>query len=146
MPIGNVDISKVSGASIAYTVKYINKGPWKPMHQNDDRVPEFPLMSKRLGSNYLTDQVIASFRSNITKSFVLLEGGVKMGLPRYYKNKIFPVDCSKELVESHPSILIHLDENKFFRKLQAEIVRSTKKSLTPVLSVMLRKKMKEKFF
>lgn len=133
-PIGDVDIGNVSGASIAYTVKYINKGAWKPMHVNDDRQPEFSLMSKRMGSNYLTESVINSFRSNIEKTYIRLEGGVKMGVPRYYKNKIFPIslppsDCSKRLVESHPSILVHLDENKFFRQLQSDIVQLNMKPL-----------------
>lgn len=136
LPIGNIDIGQVSGASIAYTVKYINKGPWKPMHQNDDRCPEFPLMSKRLGSNWLTESVVNSYRSNIEKSYILLEGGAKMGIPRYFKDKILPIslypsNCAEQLVTSHPSILVHLDDNKFFRQLQSDIVQSKMPELDP---------------
>lgn len=51
---GHVTIGKVSEASIGYTLIYISKGGEVPKHQRDDRQPEFSLMSKRIGSNYLT--------------------------------------------------------------------------------------------
>jgi len=45
-------------ASVAYTMKYIDK-PSKPrIHSRDDRARQFPLMSKKLGENYLTDEII----------------------------------------------------------------------------------------
>lgn len=46
IPIGHIHVGLVSGASIAYTVKYIHKGKLIPVHSNDDRLPEFSLMSK----------------------------------------------------------------------------------------------------
>lgn len=48
-PIGSVHFGTVSGASVGYTLKYIHKKCFRPMHRNDDREPEFGLMSKDLG-------------------------------------------------------------------------------------------------
>lgn len=50
---GDVHIGDVTGASIGYTLKYISKQKQIPQHKNDDRLPEFSLMSKGLGSNYV---------------------------------------------------------------------------------------------
>lgn len=43
---GQVHYGTVSGASIGYTLKYMSKPSRIPMHKNDDRIPEFSLMSK----------------------------------------------------------------------------------------------------
>lgn len=86
---GIVHIGSVSGASIAYTTKYMHKGKRIPMHSNDDRIPEFSLMSKRLGSNYLSSETIQFHQDDITRNYLTLPGGVKIALPRYYREKIF---------------------------------------------------------
>lgn len=86
---GDVHIGQVSGASIAYTLKYINKGKRIPMHQNDDRLPEFSLMSKGMGANYLTPQMIQYHKNDLSKAYVTLPDGVKIALPRYYKQKMY---------------------------------------------------------
>lgn len=44
--LGQVHYGTVTGASIGYTLKYMTKEKRIPLHQNDDRVPEFSLMSK----------------------------------------------------------------------------------------------------
>jgi len=125
MPIGHVDFGTVSGASIAYTIKYINKGRWQPMHGNDDRTPEFSVMSKRLGKNWLTEKIYDHYRHDYKRSFITVEGGVRIPLPRYYKQKLFPLDTTdSELVLSHPSILVHFQENRIFLDKQNEYIKS----------------------
>lgn len=52
--LGQLHYGQVSEASVGYTLKYITKPSRIPMHQNDDRQPEFALMSKGLGASYLT--------------------------------------------------------------------------------------------
>lgn len=47
--LGHIHYGNVSGASIGYCLKYMAKRGKIPMHANDDRVPEFALMSKGLG-------------------------------------------------------------------------------------------------
>lgn len=106
--LGEVHIGKVTGASIAYTLKYINKGKIIPMHQNDDRIPEFSLMSKGMGSNFLTPSTIEFYKNDLSKAYITIEDGIKIALPRYYKNKIYSEHeqksqafLVKRLVEQH---------------------------------------------
>jgi hypothetical protein len=86
---GEVHIGELTEASAAYTAKYINKGKIIPMHQNDDRIPEFSLMSKKLGLNYLSEKIIRYHRADIERNYLTLEDGKKISLPRYYRQKIW---------------------------------------------------------
>lgn len=81
-------VPDVNGASIGYCTKYICKDARVPLHQNDDRLPEFSLMSKKLGRNYLTPQMIQWHKDN-KASYVVVDGGFKQPLPRYYRDFIF---------------------------------------------------------
>lgn len=47
--LGHIHYGQVTGASIGYTLKYMCKKGKIPLHSNDDRIPEFALMSKGLG-------------------------------------------------------------------------------------------------
>lgn len=47
-PLGTCYFGTVTAASVGYSLKYISKKGKIPMHANDDRVPEFALMSKDL--------------------------------------------------------------------------------------------------
>lgn len=88
--LGSIHYGQVSGASVGYTLKYLSKPAWYPMHRNDDREPEFRLMSKRLGSNYITDKMIKWHIANIgERMYCTLPGGKKVSMPRYYKDKIY---------------------------------------------------------
>lgn len=127
-PIGQVHFGDVSGASIGYTVKYLNKGSWKPDHAKDDRKPEYSTMSKGLGENYLTPSIVEYHRTNLDRAYVTDTGGAKFAIPRYYKQKIFKTELSQtpkneELIKQHPSILIHLEENKKLLNEQNAIVK-----------------------
>jgi hypothetical protein len=86
---GEVHIGELTEASAAYTAKYINKGKIIPMHKNDDRLPEFSLMSKKLGLNYLSEKIINYHRADIERNFITLEDGKKISLPRYFREKIW---------------------------------------------------------
>jgi len=128
VPIGDVHFGEVSGASIAYTIKYINKGQWKPDHKNDDRYPEFSNMSKGLGSNFLSEDIVKFHQDNPERAYLTVADGIKIPIPRYYKNKIFktelpPTAKNEWLIKNHPSILTHLEENKILLKQQNEAVK-----------------------
>lgn len=86
---GDVHIGKVSGASIAYTTKYIDKEKRIPKFEGDDRLKEFSLMSKGLGKNYLSEEKIKWHKEDINRNYVVREDGVKVALPRYYREKIY---------------------------------------------------------
>lgn len=85
---GNIDIGDASIQSIQYVVGYIQIGKWQPIRDDDDREPQFSLMSKKMGLNYLTPQMV-KFHKNRLESYVTMPGGYKTPLPRYFRDKIF---------------------------------------------------------
>lgn len=109
--IGYVDFGEVSGASIGYCLKYMSKPLRVPAHANDDRLPEFSLMSKGLGSNHLTPAMIKWHKDDLqNRMHIVIEDGKKIAMPRYYKDKIY--------TEQERKIIAHFakisnEENEF---------------------------------
>lgn len=85
---GTVHAGSVTSDSIAYCVKYLDKGRKVPKHERDDRVKEFSRMSRNLGANYLTPQMIKWHRADLNRNY-LQNGNFKIALPAYYRNRIF---------------------------------------------------------
>lgn len=95
---GHVHFGGVTDMSVGYTLKYMHKGPWRPMHRNDDREGQFSLMSKGLGKSYLNaDQLKWHMDQPLDRMYCELLGGKKIAMPRYYKNKIYGEELRKEL-------------------------------------------------
>jgi len=95
---GKTYYGTVTGASIGYCLKYISKPKRIPEHVNDDRVPEFAIMSKGLGQNYVTDEILTYHQADLTNRMCLiLEGGKKASMPRYYKNLIYTEEQKKQI-------------------------------------------------
>lgn len=89
-PLGQIHYGTVSGASIGYTLKYMSKKRQIPAHRNDDRVPEFALMSKGLGANYLTPAMVKwHYRDLLNRMYCALLDGKKISMPRYYKQILY---------------------------------------------------------
>lgn len=87
---GSIHYGKVEGASIGYCLKYMSKPKRIPMHKNDDRTPEFALMSKGLGANYVTKKMQKWHLSDLqNRMYVNTEDGKKIAMPRYYKDRIY---------------------------------------------------------
>lgn len=85
--IGIVDIGKVNEASIRYVTKYvIQKG-----NVLEGQNPPFALMSRGygLGGRYLSDAMVAWHRED--DRMYTIQYGQKNRLPRFYKDKIWPV-------------------------------------------------------
>lgn len=90
---GLVTVGMVSHASVGYTLKYMCKEKRIPLHRNDDRLPEFPLMSKKLGANYIDAAMIKWHKADLlNRMYINIDGGKKAAMPRYYKNKIYTDD------------------------------------------------------
>lgn len=88
--MGQVHYGRVSGASVGYTLKYMMKRGRIPMHRNDDRLPEFSLMSKGLGLSYLTEEMIAWHKADLEgRMYCALPDNKKIAMPRYFKEKIY---------------------------------------------------------
>lgn len=87
---GSVHYGQVTGASVGYTLKYISKPGRIPLHKNDDRTPEFSRMSKGLGESYLTPQMLEWHKKDLeNRMYCNIEGGKKITMPRYYKDKVY---------------------------------------------------------
>lgn len=114
-PLGDYHIGDVSGASIAYTLKYMMKEPSKK-HVRDDRKPEFRVMSKGLGVNYLTPAMVRYHRQNDEKLYSTIEDGIKVPLARYYRNKIW---SESELVTQGAKVRRRI-EDELNRKQQKD--------------------------
>ena len=100
-PIGFCHIGNVSAASIGYTLKYMCKESKIPIHQNDDRKKEFAVMSKGLGKNYMSEQMIKWHKNDLlNRMFVPIEDGKKIAMPRYFKDKIY-TEQEKDKINEH---------------------------------------------
>jgi hypothetical protein len=91
--IGSVhygDQRGVNGASIGYTLMYIEKPTHIGRCKTDDRPREFALMSKGLGKNYLTPQMISWHHADMAnRMYINVGDGKKAAMPRYYKQKLY---------------------------------------------------------
>lgn len=88
--LGAVHYGSVTGASIGYSLKYMCKRGRIPLHKNDDRQPEFALMSKRLGIGYVQPVIINWHKECLDERvYCNIDGGRKISMPRYYKDKIY---------------------------------------------------------
>lgn len=89
-PYGEIHAGECNDLTVGYTLKYIQKAKTIPQYSGDQREPEFSLMSKKLGDNYLTDNMKRWHKRALeTRYYAPLYEGVKAPLPRYYKEKIY---------------------------------------------------------
>lgn len=116
VPIGTVHVGAVSGDSVAYTMKYIDKPYKKRLHVRDDRAFEFPLMSKKLGVSYLSKAVVNYHKADISRLYVTKPGGHKIALPRYFRLKIYDDEqLSEQTALIHCEVMeqLSLEERRF---------------------------------
>lgn len=109
--IGIIHFGKVEKASIYYTVKYMQKGCNMPYHKCEK---PFSLMSKGIGSCYLTDAIKKYHKEDINRSYVL-EGKKKVPMPRYYKERIYD-ENERKLIAQLNNDRITTEEDK--RRMQ----------------------------
>lgn len=127
---GHVDVVPGNEGTMAYVAKYIMKKTYKDRQiidydsgevLEDDREPEYSVMSKKLGLNYLTDQTIKHHKDN-EKPFIHVNGH-PMALPRYFKERLFSkpqrrvmarlaADLRREQLEQDDLINITLSHDK----------------------------------
>jgi hypothetical protein len=115
-PIGTIYIGEVNEASIGYTLKYMTKKGKIPMHYNDDRIKEFSLMSKGLGSNYLTPKMISWHKKETEKRmYCNLKDSKKIAMPRYYKDKIYS-KFDKFMISNYVKEIAEIEETKLLEE------------------------------
>ncbi|QGF19332.1 replication initiation protein [Antarctic microvirus COCH21_V_SP_13] len=96
--LGAIHVGTVTNDSVAYTMKYIDKLSDHKQHQRDDRLREFPLMSKGIGENYITPAIIQYHNADISRLYLTKQGGHRIALPKYYRQKIYSPDQMKSQV------------------------------------------------
>lgn len=84
---GNVDIGTCTSASIRYTTKYCLKGSATKKGQEEP----WRLQSQKLGDNYIKTHKKWHIADK-TRFYSVKQDGVKIALPRYYKDKIYNDD------------------------------------------------------
>jgi len=89
--LGTLHVGTVTGDSIAYCMKYIDK-PRSRKHVRDDRENEFSTSSQALGANYITQEVVDYHNEDLTRNYLTKQGGYRIALPRYYRNIIYSPD------------------------------------------------------
>lgn len=109
--MGNVQVDPANIKTIQYVSKYVMKSNKKPTNVE----PEFSLMSKGIGKNYLTDKVVKYYQNNQIP-YIVWKDGQKMTMPRYFKERIFTEEerahfGKMALRDVHP---LPLDETKIF--------------------------------
>ena len=88
--LGQVHYGHVTEASTGYCLKYMHKTCKIPLHRNDDRIPNFALMSKGIGKRYINKTLVEYHKTDVTnRCFCSLPDGKKIKMPRYYKEKIY---------------------------------------------------------
>lgn len=116
-PLGQIYIGDVNEASIGYTLKYMTKKGKIPLHHNDDRQKEFSLMSKGLGSNYITEKMVKWHKNNVEeRMYCNIKGNKKIAMPRYYKDKIY-TEFDKIRISNHIKEKAEIEENKLINEL-----------------------------
>jgi len=94
--IGKVHVGTVTGDSIAYCCKYMNSSEFFSFHAGDDRIPEFSLMSKGMGLNYVSDAIKRYHNDDLSRNYLTVDGGHKIALPRYYKSRLYASDTDED--------------------------------------------------
>lgn len=110
--LGHVDFGRVEAASVGYCMKYICKNGKIPMHRNDDRIPEFSLMSKGLGLDYMSAEMIAWHKGDLeNRVHCNIEDGKKIAMPRYYRDKIYD-DLEKVIIGAVNMERLRIEEKR----------------------------------
>lgn len=96
--IGHVNFRPAEHNAIGYTLKYITKEKKVGRHHLDDRAKEFSLMSKGLGANYITAEMIGWHQADLlNRMYCPLKDGMKAPMPRYYKDRIYAPEQLEEI-------------------------------------------------
>ena len=123
--IGSVHVgSDINNGAIPYTLKYMFKSGLVPAFDDDDRIPEFRLMSQKLGIQYLTPRVIKwHLKDPKNRMYVRTNNGINIAMPRYFREKLIELSGLSRLAflpdDEKPTFLYHDDDD--YRTLESRI-------------------------
>lgn len=91
-----IDPRPFDKAAIGYVTGYMHKPKIVGYHPFDDRLKERAWMSQGIGLSYITDSVRQHHLSSPANAGLILDGGVRSALPRYFRDRIFA--CSSPVL------------------------------------------------
>lgn len=105
---GQVHYGSVSGASVGYTLKYLCKRQTIGKYGEDDRHPEFSVMSKGIGYSYLGNELICNWHLQDLENrvYVNVGNGKKAAMPRYIRDRLY-LEGEKADVRDAQELLVH---------------------------------------
>lgn len=125
---GHIYCGNVRPASIRYVCGYIDKGGMSLQDYVDedtgeilidDRNPEFSVMSKGLGLNYLTPKMVDYHVANLLAACTL-PGGTLVSMPRYYRDRIFS-EHEKLAIKDEQRLLAKFDFGQFVEDVYHDV-------------------------
>lgn len=120
-PMGHVYLGAVTGASIGYCFKYLGKSSKVGREDGDDRAPERSRMSKGIGKEYLTADMVEWHRSDLMeRMYVRAQDGKRVSMPRYFKDRIYTKE-ERELIGQHVAAMRAQDLEKLIDELGMEV-------------------------
>lgn len=122
---GFVRIDPCTPGSIAYVAGYCMKKLYSDNQArapDDDRIPEFSNMSKGMGKSFITSHMVDYLKEHLNP-YLIREGGIKMPIPRYYRDKIF-TEKEKNIIAAKARS--YMEENPPYKdfKQEFEVVKN----------------------
>ncbi|AXL14932.1 replication initiator protein [Microviridae sp.] len=131
--LGHIDVAQGNNLTMKYVCKYIMKSAWKNKILideetgevfEDDRQPEFPLMSKNLGKGFITSPMIKYLKENLV-GYVTMNDR-KVALPRYYKERIF-TEHERKLLTKQAEEFRQLEKDLYWKNPHLEAAHKNAK-------------------
>lgn len=97
---GHIHLANNNQLTINYVVGYMTKSNFTRFNNQDDRLLEFSLMSKKMGLGYLTE-AMKNYYKKREIFCIVRESGQIISMPRYYKEKIFEKKQLKEMYKKY---------------------------------------------
>lgn len=122
--LGGVHIGhSISDGAVPYTLKYMYKKGLVPAFDGDDRMPEFRLMSNKLGANYLTPAMKKWHLKDLeNRLYVQFRSGIKVAIPRYYREKLIEMSGKpKSLFNKSDQSIFMTHEDDDYRTLKSRL-------------------------
>lgn len=105
---GHVRVDPVNDARIRYVTGYVLKKDDREYFEQDQYQKPYMVCSKKLGLDYV--RIMKDWhKADLTRNYVPLEGGKRMCLPDYYRDKIYTEAEKKQQAE----LVEKLDQKKF---------------------------------
>lgn len=138
--LGGVHIVKATEANINYTMKYVDKRYGTEQAKNKE--PEFSTMSEGIGENYI-NKFAQWHRSNLDVLYVQTETGIRIPMPKYYRDKIFSDIQRQEQVIIVTDILEEIKQEEIGKKGMARYTKE-KNELARETERRFKKKIKKR--